>query len=309
MVVGVIILLLFVIIVFIKGIKIVQQSEELIVERLGQYRATLGAGLHVLVPFVDRVRARVDLREQIMDVPPQRVITSDNVTTDIDIVVLYQITDSKNAIYGIQNLSNGIKNLTATAIRDVIGKMDLAQIINSRAQINLELRATLDADTDKWGCRINNVEIKDVTPTKDVRDSMEKQKTAEMTKKAVILEAEGQRQSAITIAEGEKESRILQAEAEKEANIRRAEGEKQAKILRATGEAESIKQIAEAKAKEIEMVYNAIRAANPDDKLVQLKALEALEEVSKGPANKVFIPFDATKALAGLGAMNETTKE
>lgn len=302
-------LLVIVIIVALKCIKIVQQSEEFIVERLGAYHRTLGAGMHILVPVLDHVRARVDLREQIMDVPPQRVITSDNVTTDIDIVVLYQITDSKNAIYGIQNLNNGIKNLTATAIRDVIGKMELTQIINSRAQINVELRQTLDADTDKWGCKINNVEIKDVTPTKDVRDSMEKQKTAEMTKKAVILEAEGQRQSAITIAEGEKESRILQADAEKEANIRRAEGERQAKILKATGEAEAIKQIAEAKAKEIEMVYNAIKNANPDDKLVQIKALEALEEVSKGAANKVFIPFDATKTLASLGSLNEVTKE
>ena len=305
----IILLLVIFVIVATNAIKIVPQSEVLIVEHLGRYSRTVEAGLTVIWPFVDKVRAHVDLREQTMDVQPQSVITKDNVTIRIDTVVFYQITDAKSAVYEIQNLQNGIKYLTTTAIRDVVGKMDLDSTFSSREQINAQLRQTLDVATDKWGCKVNRVEIKDIDPPKDIRDAMEKQMNAERTKRAVILEAEGQRQSAITIAEGEKESRILAADAEKESNIKRAEGERQAKILRATGEAEAIKQIADAKSKEIEMVYGAIKNANPDDKLVQLKALETLKEVSKGEANKVFIPFEATKALAGLGAMTEIKKD
>ena len=302
---------LIVIVIFFaaKTFKVVPQAEVLIIERLGRYHRTAEAGLNIIVPFLDKVRAHVDLREQTMDVQPQSVITKDNVTIRIDTVVFYQITEARSAVYEIQNLQNGIKYLTTTAIRDVVGKMDLDSTFSSREQINAQLRQTLDVATDKWGCKVNRVEIKDIDPPKDIRDAMEKQMNAERTKRAVILEAEGQRQSAITIAEGEKESRILQADAEKESNIRRAEGEKQAKILRATGEAEAIKQIADAKAREIEVVYGAIKNSNPDDKLVQLKALEALKEVSKGEANKVFIPFEATKTLAGLGAMTEIRKD
>ncbi len=290
-------------------IKIVTQSEVLVIERLGKYSKTADAGVLFLVPILDRVRARVDLREKTMDVQPQSVITKDNVTIKIDTVVFYQITDARRAVYEIQNLQAGIKYLTTTTIRDVVGKMDLDSTFSSREQINSQLREILDIATDKWGCKINRVEIKDIDPPKDIREAMEKQMNAERTKRAVILEAEGQRQSAITIAEGQKESLILQADAEKESNIRRAEGEKQARILRATGEAEAIKAIAEAKTREIEQVYGAIKNADPNDKLVQLKALEALEEISKGEANKVFIPFDATKALASLGSMKEITKD
>lgn len=304
-----IIVLIIVFIIALKCFKIVPQSQVLIVERLGRYHKTLEAGLNHIVPFIDHIRARVDLREQTMDVQPQNVITRDNVTIRIDTVVFYQITDARSAVYEIQNLQNGIKYLTTTTMRDVIGKMDLDSTFSSREQINTTLRQKLDEATDKWGCKVNRVEIKDIDTPKDIRDAMEKQMNAERTKRAVILEAEGQRQSAITIAEGEKESKILQADAEKESNIRRAEGERQAQILRANGEAEAIKQIAEAKAKEIESVYNAIKNASPDDKLVQLKALEALEEISKGPANKVFIPFDATKTLASLGSLKEITKD
>ena len=291
------------------SLKIVNQSEVLVIERLGRYKKTASAGPNLILPFIERVRARVDLREQTMDVQPQSVITKDNVTIKIDTVVFYQITDAKSAVYEIQNLTASIKYLTQTTMRDVIGKMELDTTLSSRDDINGQLRQILDEATDKWGCKVTRVEIKDIDPPKDIRDSMEKQMNAERNKRAVILEAEGQRQSAITIAEGEKESKILQADAEKESNIRRAEGDKQARILRANGEAEAIRQIAGAKATEIALVYNAIREANPDDKLVQLKSLEALEEVAKGPANKVFIPFDATKALAGLGSMNEITKQ
>ncbi len=289
--------------------RIVNQSEVLVVERLGKYSRTAEAGLNIILPFIERVRATVDLREQTMDVQPQSVITKDNVTIKIDTVVFYQITDPKSAVYEIQNLTSSIKYLTQTTMRDVIGKMELDTTLSSRDAINAQLRQILDEATDKWGCKVTRVEIKDIDPPKDIRDSMEKQMNAERNKRAVILEAEGQRQSAITIAEGEKESQILQADAEKEANIKKAEGDRQARVLRATGEAEAIRQIAEAKAKEIELVYSAIKEANPDEKLLQLKTLESLEAVANGPANKVFIPFEATKTLASLGSMKEITKD
>ena len=306
---GLIIALVIIVLVAIKTIKIVPQSEVLIVERLGRYHKTAEAGLNIIWPFIDRVRARVDLREQTMDVQPQSVITKDNVTIRIDTVVFFQITEARNAVYEIQNLQNGIKYLTTTTMRDIIGKMELDTTLSSREQINSQLRQILDEATDKWGCKVNRVEIKDIDPPKDIREAMEKQMNAERNKRAVILEADGQKQAAITIAEGEKESKILQADAEKESNIKRAEGIRQSRILEATGEAEAIKLIAEAKAQEIERVYTAIKNSNPDDKLIQLKALEALEEVSKGDANRVFIPFEATKALAGLGSLKEITKD
>ncbi len=306
---GLIILLVFIVIIAAKSIKVVQQSEVYIIERLGRYHGTLGAGPQFIAPFVDRIRAKVDLREQIMDVPPQNVITNDNVTIRIDTVVFYQITDARKAVYEIQNLRVAVQNLTTTTMRDIVGKMDLDSTFSSREQINIQLRQILDEGTDKWGCKVNRVEIKDIDPPKDIRDAMEKQMNAERNKRASILEAEGQKQSAITIAEGQKESSILQADAAKEANIRRAEGVKQARILEAAGEAEAIRSIAEAKAKEIEFVYGAIKNSQPDDKLVALKTLESLEKVADGQANKIFIPFEATKALAGLGSLKEITKE
>lgn len=306
---GLIILLVFIVIIAAKSIKVVQQSEVYIIERLGRYHGTLGAGPQFIAPFVDRIRAKVDLREQIMDVPPQNVITNDNVTIRIDTVVFYQITDARKAVYEIQNLRVAVQNLTTTTMRDIVGKMDLDSTFSSREQINIQLRQILDEGTDKWGCKVNRVEIKDIDPPKDIRDAMEKQMNAERNKRASILEAEGQKQSAITIAEGQKESSILQADAAKEANIRRAEGVKQARILEAAGEAEAIRSIAEAKAKEIEVVYGAMKNSQPDDKLVALKTLESLEKVADGQANKIFIPFEATKALAGLGSLKEITKE
>ncbi len=306
---GIIILVVFVVIIAAIAIKVVQQSEVYIIERLGRYHGTLGAGPQFIVPFIDRIRAKVDLREQIMDVPPQNVITNDNVTIRIDTVVFYQITDARKAVYEIQNLRVAVQNLTTTTMRDIVGKMDLDSTFSSREQINIQLRQILDEGTDKWGCKVNRVEIKDIDPPKDIRDAMEKQMNAERNKRASILEAEGQKQSAITIAEGQKESSILQADAAKEANIRRAEGVKQARILEAAGEAEAIRSIAEAKAKEIEVVYGAIKNSQPDDKLVALKTLESLEKVADGQANKIFIPFEATKALAGLGSLKEITKE
>lgn len=289
-----IVLFIIIVIIAIRSIKIVQQSEVCIIERLGRFHKVAEAGVNIIVPFVDNVRAVVSLKQQTMDIPPQGVITADNVTITIDTVVFYKITDPTKAIYEIQNLTQGIQYLAITTIRDIVGKMELDQTFSSRDMINDKLRAILDEATDIWGCKIDRVEIKDITPPPDIRDAMEKQMNAERNKRALILQAEGERQSQITLAEGRKEAAILDAEAEKEARIRKA-----------AGEADAIKKVAEAKAKEISMVYEAIKEANPDDKLVQIKSLEALKEVAKGDANKIFIPFEATSALGSIGAIKD----
>ena len=281
------ILLLIIIIIAFKSIKVVKQSEVYIIERLGKFHKIADAGLTIIIPFVDRVRSVVSLKQQTMDVPPQGVITKDNVTITIDTVVFYKVTDPAKAVYEIQSLKKGIEYLAITTIRDIVGKMDLDATFSSRDLINEQLRAILDEATDQWGCKIDRVEIKDITPPADIRDAMEKQMNAERNKRAQILQAEGERQAA-----------ILEAEAEKESKIRRADGE-----------AEAIKKVAEAKADEVKLVYEAMMKAKPNDTLVQLKSLEALQDIANGEANKVFIPFDATNALAGLGAVKEIIKD
>ena len=293
-------LILLVIILFIafKSIKVVRQSEVYIIERLGKFHKVADAGLTIIIPFVDHVRSVVSLKQQTMDIPPQGVITKDNVTITIDTVVFYQVTDPAKAVYEIQSLKKGIEYLAITTIRDIVGKMDLDETFSSRDGINQKLRVILDEATDRWGCKIDRVEIKDINPPADIRDAMEKQMNAERNKRALILEAEAQKQSAVTIAQGRKEADILDAEAEKESKIRRADGEAQA-----------IKAVADAKAKEIQMVYEAIKNADPDEKLVQIKSLEALKEIANGEANKVFIPFEATNALSSLGAIKEVMKD
>ena len=292
------ILLLIIIIIAFKSIKVVKQSEVYIIERLGKFNKIADAGLTIIIPFIDHVRSVDSLKQQTMDIPPQGVITKDNVTITIDTVVFYKVTDPAKAVYEIQSLKKGIEYLAITTIRDIVGKMDLDETFSSRDAINDKLRIILDEATDQWGCKIDRVEIKDITPPADIRDAMEKQMNAERNKRALILQAEGERQSAITLAEGKKEAAILEAEADKEAKIRRA-----------TGEAEAIKKVAEAKAQEIQVVYGAMMKAGPDEKLVQLKSLEALKEVANGEANKVFIPFEATGALSGLGAAAEIIKD
>ena len=294
------ILLVIILIIAFSSIKIVKQAEVYIIERLGKFYKVADAGLTIIVPFFDHVRSVVSLKQQTMDVPPQGVITKDNVTITIDTVVFYQITDPAKAVYEIQNLKKGIEYLAITTIRDIIGKMDLDETFSSRDGINTQLRVVLDEATDRWGCKVDRVEIKDITPPADIRDAMEKEMNAERNKRALILESEAQRQSAITIAEGKKQAAILEADADREAQIRRA-----------AGEAQAIKEVAEAKAQEIHMVYEAIKQASPDEKLVQLKSLEALKEVANGEANKIFIPFEATNALASLGAIKDvmTDKE
>lgn len=288
------ILLAFIIFIACSSIKIVKQAEVYVIERLGRFYKVADAGLTIIIPFFDHVRSVVSLKQQTMDVPPQGVITKDNVTITIDTVVFYQITDPAKAVYEIQNLKKGIEYLAITTIRDIIGKMDLDETFSSRDGINTQLRVVLDEATDRWGCKVDRVEIKDITPPADIRDAMEKEMNAERNKRAMILESEAQRQSAITIAEGKKQAAILEAEADSEAKARRA-----------AGEAQAIREVAEAKAQEIQMIYDAMKQADPNDKLVQLKSLEALEEVAKGEANKIFIPFEATSALSSLGAMKE----
>lgn len=292
------VLIVFVAIIAYKSIKVVKQSEVYIIERLGKFHKVADAGLTVIFPFVDHVRSVVSLKQQTMDIPPQGVITQDNVTITIDTVVFYQITDPAKAVYEIQSLKKGIEYLAITTIRDIVGKMSLDETFSSRDLINQKLRSILDDATDKWGCKIDRVEIKDINPPDDIRDAMEKQMNAERNKRALILQSEGERQSAITLAEGKKAAAILEAEADKEAQIRRA-----------AGEAEAIRKVAEAKAEEVRMVYEAIKKADPDEKLIQIKSLEALEEVAKGDANKVFIPFEATAVLSGLGAATEVIKD
>jgi len=293
-----IILLIIILVVAFKTIKIVKQSEVYIIERLGKFHKIADAGLTIIVPFFDQVRSVVSLKQQTMDIPPQGVITKDNVTITIDTVVFYKITDPAKAVYEIQSLKKGIEYLAITTIRDIVGKMDLDETFSSRDSINTKLRVILDEATDQWGCKVDRVEIKDITPPADIRDAMEKQMNAERNKRALILNAEGSRQSAILEAEGQKEAAILQAEADKEAQIRRA-----------IGEAEAIREVARAKAEEIGLVYAAMKDANPNEKLVQLKSLEALEKVAEGEANKVFIPFEATAALSSLGSIKEVLKD
>ena len=270
-----IILAVIALIILIASIKIVNQAEVYVIERLGKFSRVARPGLTIIIPRIDKVRAVVSLKKQIMDIKPQEVITVDNVSIAIDTVVFYQIVDPVMAIYEIESLSLGIENLAVSAMRDVIGKMELDETFSSRDKINAKLRKALDEATIPWGCNVEKVEIKEIKIPRDIQESMEKQMNAERNKRAALLEAEGERQS-----------KILEAEADKEAQIRRA-----------LGEAEAIKQISEAEAKKIEMVYNAIKSASPDDKLVQLKALETLNEVAKGDANKIFIPFEATSAL------------
>ena len=304
-----IIVIVLVLVVAFASIKVVRQSEVRIIERLGKYHNTAEAGLNFILPFVDKVRAVVSLKQQTMDVTPQSVITKDNVTITIDTVVFYQITDPVKAVYEIESLQKGIAYIAITTIRDIVGKMDLDSTFSSRDSINNQLRQTLDEATDRWGCKVDRVEIKDIKPPTDVRDAMEKQMNAERNKRAVILEAEGKRQADITLAEGKKQATILDAEAERESSIRRAQGVRESRILEAEGNAEAIKKVADAKAQEIAQVYGAIMSAKPDDKLVAIKSLETLEKVADGKANKIFIPFDTTKSMGALGALSEVVRE
>ncbi|WP_432573757.1 SPFH domain-containing protein [Kineococcus sp. SYSU DK005] len=275
---------LFVAIVIARTIRIVPQATAVIVERLGRYSRTLDAGLHFLVPFIDKVRATVDLREQVVSFPPQTVITSDNLVVSIDTVIYYQPTDPKAATYEIANYIQAIEQLTVTTLRNVVGSLDLEQTLTSRDQINGQLRGVLDDATGRWGIRVNRVELKAIDPPASVQDSMEKQMRAERDRRAAILNAEGLKQSQILTAEGEKQSSIL-----------RAEGSAQAAILRAQGEARAITQ-----------VFDAIHRGDPDPKLLAYQYLQTLPQIARGDANKLWIvPSELGDALKGFGSMFE----
>lgn len=295
------IIVLFVIMIAFSSIKIIRQATVGVVERLGKFYKIAEKGINVIIPFVDHFRAIVDMREQVMDFPPQPVITKDNVTMMIDTVVYYQVTDSFRYTYEIANPIMAIENLTATTLRNIVGDLELDQTLTSRDLVNNKLRIILDEATDKWGIKVNRVELKNILPPQDIQTAMEKQMRAERGKREAILVAEGQKSAAILDAEGQKQSAILNAEAHKEASIREAEGYKQAKILEAQGEAEAILSVQRAYADSLVM----IKDAGADQKVLALKSLEALKEIGNGQATKLIIPGD----LAGLSGVFAALKE
>ena len=276
-------------------VRIVPQAHAYVVERLGAYQGTWAVGLHVKVPFIDRVARKVNLKEQVVDFPPQPVITKDNVTMQIDTVVYFQITDPKLYSYGVENPIMAIENLTATTLRNVIGDLELDETLTSRETINTQMRATLDVATDPWGIKVNRVELKNIIPPAAIQDAMEKQMKAERERREAILIAEGEKKSAILRAEGQKESMVLQAEGDKEAAILRAEAKKEATIREAEGQAEAIRAIQKANAQGIE----SIKAAKADDAVIQLKSLEAFAKAADGKATKIIIPSEI-QGMAGL---------
>ena len=286
---------LIAILIFASCITIVQQSRAYVIERLGAFREVWGVGIHVKVPFIDRIARRVSLKEQVLDYPPQPVITKDNVTMQIDTVVYFQITDPKLYCYGVEQPMAAMETLTATTLRNIIGDLELDETLTSRDVVNTKMRAILDVATDPWGIKVNRVELKNILPPQDIQNSMEKQMKAERDRRQAILQAEGQRKSAILIAEGEKEAAILRASADKEAAILKAEAEKQSAILKASGEAEAIREVQQALADSLRMLNEAA----PNDSVLKLKAIEAMQKVADGQATKIIIPSEL-QGLVGL---------
>ena len=286
-----------VIIALICNIKIVPQAKAYVIERLGGYHATWNTGVHFTVPIIDRVASKISLKENVVDFPPQPVITKDNVTMQIDTVVFFRILDPKQYTYGVERPMMAIENLTATTLRNIIGDLELDATLTSRDVINSKITHVLDEATDPWGIKINRVELKNIIPPKEIQDSMEKQMKAERERREKILQAEGEKKSAILVAEGEKESAILRAEAEKESAILRADAAKEALILEAEGKAEAILKVQEATAKGIAMINEAA----PSDGVIRLKSLEAFEKAADGQATKIIIPSEI-QGLAGLAS-------
>ena len=295
----------FVLIVIISNIKIVPQATTYVIERLGAYKCTWNTGLHFTVPLIDKVAKRVSLKEQVVDFKPQPVITKDNVTMQIDTIVFYQITDSKLYAYGVERPLAAIENLTATTLRNIIGELELDHTLTSRDVINTKITASLDLATDKWGIKVNRVELKNIIPPREIQDAMEKQMKAERERRESILRAEGEKRSQILVAEGEKQSAILHAEAEKESAILRADAVREAKIREAQGEAEAIMLVQKAQADGIKLLNEAA----PTQQILSLKGLEAFAKAADGKATKIIIPSEI-QSLAGLAtSLTELVKE
>ena len=301
---GIIVLVVFLILVLLvvaSCIKIVPQAKAFVIEQLGAYKVTWGTGLHFKLPFVERVAKRVNLKEQVVDFPPQPVITKDNVTMRIDTVIFFQITDPRLFSYGVENPIMAIENLTATTLRNIIGEMELDETLTSREIINTKMRSALDIATDPWGIKVNRVELKNIMPPAAIQEAMEKQMKAERERREAILIAEGETKSTILVAEGKKESAILDAEAEKQAQILRAEAEKEKRIKEAEGEAEAILKVQQANADGIRM----LKEAGADEAVLTLKSLEALAEMANGSATKIIVPSD----LQGIASLATSLKE
>ena len=303
--ISIIIILAIDIIIAASCIKVVPQATAVVVERLGGYLTTWSVGIHFKVPFIDRMAKKMTLKEQVVDFPPQPVITKDNVTMQIDTVVFFQITDPKLFAYGVENPIMAIENLTATTLRNIIGDLELDETLTSRETINTKMRASLDVATDPWGIKVNRVELKNIIPPAAIQDAMEKQMKAERERREAILRAEGEKKSTVLVAEGKKESAILDAEAEKQAAILRAEARKEATIREAEGQAEAIIKIQQANADGLRM----LKEAAPDSNVIQLKSLEAFAKAADGKATKIIIPSEI-QGLAGLAkAVVEVGKE
>ena len=298
-------LAVIVLLIIVSNIHIVQQSRAYVIERLGAFSKVWEVGMHVKVPFIERVAKKVSLKEQVLDYPPQPVITKDNVTMQIDTVVYFQITDPKLYAYGVEQPMMAMETLTATTLRNIIGDLELDQTLTSRDVINTKMRAILDEATDPWGIKVNRVELKNILPPQDIQNSMEKQMKAERDRRQAILQAEGTKRSQILVAEGEKEAAILKADAEKQAAILRAEAEKQAAILRADGEAQAIMAVQKAMADSLALLNEKA----PNDQVIKLKALEAMQKIADGKATKIIIPSEL-QGLAGLASgIAESVKE
>ncbi len=297
-------ILILVLIIFATCIKIVPQASAVILERLGAYQGTWNVGIHFKVPFIDRIARRVPLKEQVVDFPPQPVITKDNVNMRIDTVVFFQITDPKLYTYGVENPIMAIENLTATTLRNIIGGLELDETLTSREDINIKMRASLDIATDPWGIKVNRVELKNIMPPAEIQEAMEKQARAERESRAEILRAEGEKRSTILISEGKKESVILDAQAAKESAILRAEAKKEAMIREAEGEAQSILRVQQAYADGLKF----LKEAKPDSAVLQLKSLEAFEKAADGKATKIIVPSEIQGLAGSLSALAEVVK-
>ena len=300
---GIVVVILFILII--TNISVVQQSRAFVIERLGAFQSVWGVGLHFKIPFIERIAKIVSLKEQVVDFPPQPVITKDNVTMQIDTVVYFQITDPKLYAYGVEQPMAAMETLTATTLRNIIGDLELDQTLTSRDVVNTKMRAILDEATDPWGIKVNRVELKNILPPQDIQSSMEKQMKAERDRRQAILQAEGKRESAILVAQGEKESAILKASAEKEAAILRAEAERQSAILKAQGEAEAIRAVQQALADSLEMLNEKA----PNDQVIKLKSIEAMQRIADGNATKIIIPSEMQGLVGMASGIVESVKE